>query len=344
MTPLVLKYPLDDSGTNPNNLVRGEVHDMVRRRTRAIATLYGGYYAESLVVRDRATGLPLTEDQYYAAEMYQIATMKYSKMICSIVIITDPAVSDSVEIDYQALGGEFSTSQQALVQMINNLLLDDRPVEWGNIIGKPDRFPPAAHLHDAGDIYGFEYVVYELQRIRSAILLGDVASHDEIYRYIDRVQAELVDLINQGNADLARHIADDQNPHKTNAHQTGAYYQAEVDTLLENLRLSLLGQFTTDTILLPSTFTATRPAHQGKWIFLSSSGLVTINPNTFQKNDYIIFTNDAASGTNRIVAGGGMDILPPLGQNLTMMGRGATCAVQFLSPTRAVLIGATQYT
>ncbi len=342
MTPLVLKYPLDDTGTSPDNLVRGEPHEMVRRQTRAIATLYGGYYAESLVVRDKATGLPLTEDQYYAAEMYQLPTIKYSKMICSVVIITDPSVSDNVEIDYQALGGEYSTSQQALVQMINNLLLDDRPVAWGNIIGKPDRFAPAAHLHDAGDIYGFEYVVYELQRIRAAILMGDVASHDEIYRYIDNVQTELEALIGQGNAALAAHIADKENPHEVTAHDTGAYTQAEVDTLLNQLRTTILGQLVTDTVVLPSGFAATRTAHHRKWIFLSSSGLVTINPNTFQKDDYVIFTNDAV-GTNRIVAGGGMDILAPYGQNLTMMGRGATCAVQFLSPTRAVLIGSTQY-
>lgn len=343
MTPLVIKYPLDPSGTSPDNLIRGERHTMIRRNVRAIATTYGGYYADSLVVTDVATGQPLTADQFYAAEMYEQPTLEYGKMICSIVIIVDPGVSDNVDLSYQVLGGPYQNQQTALVQMLETLLTDDRPVSWGNIIDRPDRFPPAAHLHDAGDIYGFEYVVFELQRIREAILIGDEASHDELRRYMDTIEQNLLALINQGNAALQAHIDDKENPHETDAHMVGTYFSAEIDALLNALRTELTSAFTTQTMDSPAGVTLVRATHNKKWVFVNTTGLVNVNPNSFQKDDFVIFTNDSAS-TVRIVPATGMTITAPYGQNLTMMGAGASCALQFKSPTRAVLIGATQYT
>ena len=174
MIPLVIRLPLDPLGTSPDNLIVREPHTTTTRRYRAIATNYGGFFADSLKVYDDASGQELRTDQYYAAEMYQVPTHLYSKKICAIVIVTDPSVSPNLSVTYQALGDVWSTSQQAIVDQLERLQLDNRPVAWGDIINKPSGFAPSAHLHDAGDIYGFEYVVFALDRIRDAIALGDV--------------------------------------------------------------------------------------------------------------------------------------------------------------------------
>lgn len=239
-TPLIIQYPLDPTGINPNNAVVNEPHTLPSRTVRVFATAYGAFYTESLVVRDVATGLPLTKDvQYYAAELYELPSARYGKEICAIVVITDPTVSNNIVCDYQCLGGPFGTSAQAIIQQIENLNLDDRPVAWGNIINKPSEYEPSHHLHDVGDVYGFEYVVHALDRIRAAIEFGDAASHDAIYEYIDRIEADLLALINTGNGNLQAHLQDTNNPHGTTAAQVGAYTKAESNAITNPITTAL---------------------------------------------------------------------------------------------------------
>ena len=113
-TPQVIRYPLDPTGVSPDNLVSGELHTMVQRQTRAIATEYGAFYTNSLQVRDTSNNqLLVAGTHYYPAELYELPTARYGKEVCAIIVITDPTVSDQVSLQYQCVGGEFSTSQTA---------------------------------------------------------------------------------------------------------------------------------------------------------------------------------------------------------------------------------------
>lgn len=221
MVTLPYRYPLDPTGVSPDNLVVGEQHTLPNRTIRAFAPLYGAFFTESLVLRDRTTGQVLVRNtQYRAAELYEFPTGRWGKEICGIILVTDPTVSNDVEVQYQALGGEYSTNMDAIINMFNEAMLD-RPVAWPDIIGKPDEFNPAAHFHDAGDIYGFEYVVNALERLRQAILTGDAASHDEILKYVDRQDADIradMDVIQDTMTD---HMSNVNNPHNTTKAQVG---------------------------------------------------------------------------------------------------------------------------
>lgn len=191
-TPLVLRYPLDTTGTNPNNLVAGELRTMPRKKVRPLAPLYGAFYSESMRVIDTTTNLELVKGtQYHSIELYELPSAKYGKEICGLILIIDPAVSDQVSLQYQAVGGEYSTPATAIEQLIDNLSRDDRPIGWPSIINLPSEFPVSNHFHDVGDVYGFEYVVHAIDRVRRAIELGDDVAHDTIYRYIDSVVGQV---------------------------------------------------------------------------------------------------------------------------------------------------------
>lgn len=222
MVTLPIRYPLDKTGVSPDNKIVGEPHTLPNRTVRAVAPGYGAFYAESVVVRDVATGLTLTKDvQFSCTEMLEFPTGAYGKEIDGIILIKDQTVSNNIELDYQCLGGEFSTNSDAIIAMLNSADLDDRPVAWGDIIGKPDAFTPAFHYHDIGDIYGFEYLVHAVERVREAILIGDDASHDQIYRYIDASNAQLDQHITTVDNNLAAHIGNTNNPHATTKTQVG---------------------------------------------------------------------------------------------------------------------------
>lgn len=246
MTPLVLQYPLDPTGVNPNNLVQNEPHALIANRTfRAIAPNYGAFFSASMQVFDVATGKQLTDgsngtvEQYYVCEYYELPSERYGQEICAIVMITDPAVSNNVTINYQTLGGPYGTSAQAIIQMIEALGLDNRPVAWGDIIGKPSEFPPSKHLHDIGDVYGFEYVVHALDRIRDAIEIGDQASHDIIYAYIDAAIAAMQHTTDGIQAQLTAHVNDFGNPHKVTATQLNVYTIPQADAITNAITTNL---------------------------------------------------------------------------------------------------------
>jgi hypothetical protein len=219
------------------------------RTTRAVATDYGAFYTESLRIVDQANQRVLVRGaDYFAAELYEVPTARFGKEVCAIVVITNASVSANVSISYQAVGGEFGSSVQAIIQQIANMNLDERPLGWGSVIDKPSEYTPSHHLHDLGDIYGFEYVVHAIDRVRAAILMGDVASHDEIYAYVDLVLGENAGTGANTDAALAQHVNNRNNPHNVTLAQLGAYNRADVDYLIglarQELRTDYLGHIT----------------------------------------------------------------------------------------------------
>lgn len=251
MTTKVIKYPLDPTGSSVDNLVLAEPHVVPRDNSRAFATFYGPYYTDSLVVRQKGNVTPLVlNTDYKPINLYQDATIALGMSVSAAIIITNKSLGSDFEIDYQVVGGPFSLSSDAVSDLFEALELDTRKVNWVDILGKPVRYPPAPHLHDADDLYGMEFVTEALENLRLTILQGDIASHEQIYDYIDRVKdliyidvdklnervdgtvtdiaklrADLQALIDGDVATLKRqlaaHIADKSNPHGVTQTQVG---------------------------------------------------------------------------------------------------------------------------
>jgi hypothetical protein len=188
MPPVIIRYPLDPTGSNPDNFVQGEAHTLSVRTVRAIAPTYGAFYTSTLRIFDPQNGnRELVRNIHYrVSELYEIPTAKYGQEICAIILIVDESVGSTVNINYQALGGDFSTAATAIVHMLETVALDNRPVAWPNLMHVPEEFPPTMHLHDAGDLYGFEYLVHAIERLTNVIQFGDAISHEKFYTYVDQ--------------------------------------------------------------------------------------------------------------------------------------------------------------
>jgi len=109
--------------------------------------------------------------------------------------------------------------------MLKTQTIDERGVAWGDIKGKPSLFKPTPHDHDVGDLYGWEYVVNQLTKIREAILISDKAVHEEIIRVFDANATSLDEDIEQVKITildrLSQHTARTDNPHGTTKAQAG---------------------------------------------------------------------------------------------------------------------------
>ena len=190
------RYIVDLTGVNPNNRVEGELHSLPNKINRSVAPTYGPYYTESLEVYDATTNNKLTRDIHYKClDVVGLPTAQSGKEICTILVITNPSVGNVVRLNYQALGGGYERTFEAIKLLMDNLMSDTRPVSWPNILDRPGAFEPSNHLHRIGDVIGFEYMVAELERLKNAVLLGDEIAHMEILTYIDVSIAGLKQLI-----------------------------------------------------------------------------------------------------------------------------------------------------
>ena len=165
---------LDITGKNINNKVIDEPHVLSNRPTRSIASNFGPFFAEGLLVKDGVNELDRGV-HYQIVELHQEATLRYAKEIASVILIIDKNVSSNVTITYQALGGHYSYNDTAIANMYQSVINDNRPVDWVNLFNKPTEFNPSIHRHLLDDVFGFEPVVDLLERIKRAITLGQTS-------------------------------------------------------------------------------------------------------------------------------------------------------------------------
>ena len=154
MNTPIIQYPLDLSGTSPTNLVRGEVREIPTDRHRAFVPSAGPFYTDSLKVYNDDTNEPLkVVDDYVLFQPHLQAQLRSGKDVQSAIMLTG-STPIRVRFDYQVVGGEYSWNLDALIDLINLVNADDRPIKWAAIVGKPTAYPPAPHIHDVGDSYG----------------------------------------------------------------------------------------------------------------------------------------------------------------------------------------------
>jgi len=219
--PPIIQYPLDLTGTSPTNHIVGEVRDILTDANRVFIPLAGPFYADSFTILDNETGMPLRPvDDYILAQPFSQASLRSGKDVQSAVVLRVSAPI-SVKLDYRVVGGEYSWNLDALQDLITQLDLDDRPIKWGSVLGRPTAYPAAPHIHDIGDTFGWEYVVWQLERITQAIMVGDEASHEEIRQQIRIVEEQLISLIGSLDNRLVTHVNDKTNPHATTKAQVG---------------------------------------------------------------------------------------------------------------------------
>lgn len=188
----LIRYGLDLTGTNRDNFVTNEIHDLAPRRNRAAAPTYGAYFADSLVVTETTTNRVLTRGIHYVPiELYQTLSLTTGKDIFGALLVIDINVISPISINYQVVGGEYSRSTQPLIDLLNKIPDDRQDYSWFDVLNKPETFNPAPHFHPLGDGVGFEYVVYALERIRNAIIWADSPMYQNLINYINDTLKDL---------------------------------------------------------------------------------------------------------------------------------------------------------
>lgn len=191
-----MAYALDLNATLSANYVTQTV---TRPATGVwIFVLEGGaFYTKDLVIRDTFSNRELTPlTQYRALETVPAAVIASGKEVLSALVITDPAVNEVV-VSYRVVGGEYSVTGSTITNTLASMPVNDlNSTAWGQVLNKPNQYPPELHTHYDKEAYGFESATYMLGQIREAITTGDGNVLGMIYQLIDRRFAALTQSTN----------------------------------------------------------------------------------------------------------------------------------------------------
>lgn len=171
------RYPLDKTGVSPDNYVANELHSLNPQanveNARVFAPIYGPFFSESVVIKDRADNRTLVKDtDYKITDLLQDASLKFGKAVGQFIVVINGLVSNEISINYQVLGGNYQNDSTAIQHVFETFLNDTRPVDWNSVTGKPLTYPTNLHLHLLEDVIGFGPVIVALEQIKEAILLG----------------------------------------------------------------------------------------------------------------------------------------------------------------------------
>lgn len=219
----IIRYTLDPTGLNPDNRVVGEIHNLSSRDIRAAAPIYGAYFTDSLRVYDNSTDKLLARGtDYQCVELLQDASLSYGKEICLLVLILNKQISNQIRINYQVLGGGFQNPADNIINLYENVIKDERPVDWVNVLNKPLEYPPSLHQHLINDVVGFQSLIHSIERVRNAIILSDVPAYEALLDHVYEQNQELRDYItNTVTEQVINHVASNDNPHLVTAEQIG---------------------------------------------------------------------------------------------------------------------------
>ena len=170
--------PLDLKGTKASNKVQNESRTLVKvtgQKNRVLIPRFGAFFNDaSLRIFDGVRRLVPGTD-YTTTYLYRDMSKLASKPIYAFIVITNEAVSNTVVLNYQAVGGSFALNTDELSDMLDALDPSDFTVAYEDIRNKPTAFNPKDHYDEYWQLYGADNTITVLNRVRDLLGSNDDA-------------------------------------------------------------------------------------------------------------------------------------------------------------------------
>ena len=192
-------YPFDPTGLSTTNLVTDENHALTvpdREDFFFVIPKAAPFFRESMIVKRFIDDQILVEGvDYTCTHLFYAATKQTGKPVYGSLTFYDRSLT-AVSITYQTVGGEWTISDDEIVEILTRKQVNPRLATWEQVTNVPCHFPPIDHEFNIEDFIGAKDVVKALNKLEIALLSAD-------------------------NGDIGPHIADKSNPHDTNKVQVG---------------------------------------------------------------------------------------------------------------------------
>ena len=193
-------FPFDPTGTKPENRIQGELQVLNPPSYSDfffIVPLAAPFFEEGLQLVHVGTGRILVRGvDYIPSHRFQEASLAITKNIYGSITFYNKSLTGAVALSYQTLGGNWTQSEDAILELLNNALTDPRITTWEQVFNPPDRFPVIDHPWHLDDMVGAK----ELD---------------------ESIKAVCVAIMEASDAGLPAHLSDYDNPHKVSKDQVG---------------------------------------------------------------------------------------------------------------------------
>lgn len=167
---------LDTSGTLLANrqIVTSVLPSPQYKNFRCVINNYGPFYRNNhQVYRIQSNGTPLllTEGiDYVLGHKFVDATTQTHRLIYGSVAIINPAITGSIRIEANYIGGNYELTTQRVIEALANITTNPRDFSWEQLLDIPEAFPPGPHQHAENDFGGIDQIISKLGDMVQAII------------------------------------------------------------------------------------------------------------------------------------------------------------------------------
>lgn len=193
---------------------RDEVHSLKDSPLPFIVPLETPFYSKSLIILNGGNPLTIEKDYWLEDNLFDLEEQLGKKIQC-VIRLSKNAMNDFKELTvrYQKVG-EVTLSRKYLLDSIETILNNPK-VDWNTqVIGKPDTYPSAFHIHDIKtELNGFSDLVTLLKMRTGRQVKEGLDIHNQILALKDKYFKQLNDTYQKRWEEIFKHIEDCNVPH-----------------------------------------------------------------------------------------------------------------------------------
>ena len=202
------KYQFDEFGTNPSNLVTGELKTLAANHI-PFPLNEGLFYAESVMIKPQgASSFWVAGVDYKFVGLDDYITAKTGKEAVSAIEVVNKTWTGVLEITYQCVGGSEGMPVGVVRQLLEaiELAINNNTIDWNtDISNKPTYFPPAPHGHPLESMEQLDLLTQAIRELFNALINRIPMAHtgQHLQEQIDRVLGIVAQMRNALNAVVA---------------------------------------------------------------------------------------------------------------------------------------------
>ena len=167
-----IRYPLDLTASNNNNIVEGEYHNLDDRRFKCLSPLEGSFYIDdTLKIFQYHTGYKLKHNvDYVISDIDQSSSALLTGIVANVIIVLNNDLGREFKINYRAVGFPRTKITERTVALLEAPEATEFSNSYIDLRNRPKGFKPTFHYHSLSEIEKFELLLFYLERIRIALL------------------------------------------------------------------------------------------------------------------------------------------------------------------------------
>lgn len=188
MTYPIIRYAFDPTGYSPNNAITGEEHILPVKTGpfHVIAPFYGPYFNNGLTLKLYKDNVLLEAGIHYGCVgLTHDLTGRFNDEVCELLLIKGMSAGNTITVSYQSVGGLYQNYIKGMLDLYNATLVDERKVDWENLLNKPTHFQPAYHFHTPSDVVGWAPPIVAVERLINVLSWRNVPAFDALVKYVD---------------------------------------------------------------------------------------------------------------------------------------------------------------